>query len=142
MPGRRDHDQLVAEKRHDRELRVLERGTNHRQVELVAQDLFLDAGARADLERDDQPWMQLLESAQRRRQEVDADGRACPNPQRAALDATHLFDCHGGLVQHAEHPPRVAVKKSARLGELDALSKPVKQRQAKGFLELLDLVGD
>src|SRR5439155_294979 len=67
---------------------------------------------------------------------------AFPTPQRAALDATHLFDRHGGLVQHAEHPPRVAVKKSARLGELDALSKPVKQRQAKGFLELLDLVGD
>ena len=138
----RHQDELVAQERDDRELWIFQRGPDDRQVELVAQYLFLHTRPRPDLERDDQPRMQLLESAERSGQDVNPDGGARSNPQRSTLDAAHLLDRHGRLVQHVEHPPGVAVQQRPRFGQLDALAEPVEQRQAERFLQLLDLVRD
>ena len=49
VPGGRHHHELVGEKGDDRELRVLERRSDHGQVQLAAQDLFLHPLPRPDL---------------------------------------------------------------------------------------------
>jgi hypothetical protein len=127
MAGRRDDHQLVAQERDDRQLGVFQRGTDDRQVQLAVQDLLLDASAGADLERDHKTRVLFLEASERRRQEVDADRRAGADAQGAALDATHLLDGDGRLVEHVEHPARIAVQDVSRLGQPDALAEPVQQ---------------
>ncbi len=138
----RHHDQLVADERDDRQLRILGGGTDHGEVQLVAQDLLLDPRARTDLERYHQAGVELFESTEGCREEVDADRRARAHTKVATLDSTHLLDGDGGLVEDVEHPARVAVEQGAGFCQLDALAKAVQQRHAQRLLELLHLVRD
>src|SRR6266571_4395676 len=140
MAGRCDDHELVGDERDDGQVRVLERGTDHGQVELVAQDLLLHASPRPDLQRDDQAGVQLLEGAKSRRQQIDADGRARAYAEVAALDAAHLLERQRRLVEHIERTSRVSVEDRAGLGELDALAQAVEKGQAERLLQLFDLV--
>src|SRR5437879_5831700 len=84
--------------------------------------------------------MELLECAQRRRQQIDAHSRARAHAKVAALDAAHLLERQRRLVQHIERAARVSIKDRAGFGELNALTQAVEKRQAERFLELFDLV--
>src|SRR2546428_373061 len=137
---RRDDDELVAEERKDRKVGILERRTDDREVELVAENLLLDPRARPDLERDDNPRMQLLERPKGGRQKVDADRRARPDAEAAALDPTHLLERQRRFVEDVQGASRIRVQDRARLGELHALAEAVEERHADGLLELFDLV--
>src|SRR2546425_12080670 len=137
--GRAD-DELVVEDRKDRKVGILERRTDDREVELVAENLLLDPRARPDLERDDNPRMQLLERPKGGRQKVDADRRARPDAEAAALDPTHLLERQRRFVEDVQGASRIRVQDRARLGELNALAEAVEERHADGLLELFDLV--
>ena len=142
MAARDGEQELLADDRHGRQRRVVDRQRHQAEIRRARAQLAREPRRAAGQDLDVDVRMVPAEFLEQRRKDVEAHRHAADEPQRARQRLLGVEDALAGIADVREHPVAQLEQGLADRRDLDAPPEPDEQRFLELFLEQQNLPAD